>query len=149
MQITQKERKINLEFVSENFETDKKNKTTKCTLVFKPHIKEFAKIYGRPSNRILDAAPKMCKGLKEAFEKELFVTTGVSKCADGEPFDVEAGEEIARFRARARAEKKYNNMLFAYFRLMLDAADRIEKALAQSDSAVMRNNRIAEEIMED
>ena len=142
-------KKINLEFVDERFDTDYEKKTVKCTLVYNPHLREFAKVYGRPSDKLLDSAPKMCKGLKEAFEKNLFVTTGVAKCADGEPFDVEAGEDIASFRARARAEKKYNNMLFAYFRLMLDTADRIETALAQSDTAVMRNNRIAEDIMED
>lgn len=142
MQNAQKERKINLEFVSENFETDKENKTTKCTLVFKPHIKDFAKLYGRPSDKVLETYPKMCRGLKEAFDKELFVTSGVSKCADDEPFDEETGIEIAKQRARARAEKKYNNWLFAYFRLMMETVNKIDRALAQSDIAKLENNRI-------
>ena len=144
MQNKQKERKINLEFVIENFETDKENKTTKCTLVFKPHIKDFAKLYGRPSDKVLEKYPKMCRGLKEAFDKESFVTSGVSKCADNEPFDEEVGIEIARQRARARAEKKYNNWLFAYFRLMMETVDKIDRALAQSDKALSENNRIEE-----
>lgn len=144
MQNTQKEkeRKINLEFVSENFETDKENKTTKCTLVFKPHIKDFANLHGRPSAKVLKNYPKITHGLNEAFDKELFVTSGVSKCADDEPFDEETGIEIARQRARARAEKKYNNWLFAYFRLMMETVDKIERALAQSDKALYQNNRI-------
>lgn len=148
MQNAQKERKINLEFASENFETDKKNKTTKCTLVFNPHIKDFAKLYGRPSDKVLEKYPKMCRGLKEAFDKELFVTSGVSKCADNEPFDEEVGIEIARQRARARAEKKYNNWLFAYFRLMMETVDKIDRALAQSDIAKLENNRIEKSFFE-
>ena len=142
MQKVQKERKINLEFYSEKFETDKENKTTKCTLVFKPHIKDFAELYGRPSDKILKKYPKLCRGLKEAFDKELFVTSGVSKCAYNEPFDEEKGIVIARQRARARAEKKYNNWLYAYFRLMMDTVDKIDRALAQSDMAKFENNRI-------
>ena len=142
MQKVQKERKINLEFYSEKFETDKENKTTKCTLVFKPHIKDFAELYGRPSDKILKKCPKLCRGLKEAFDKELFVTSGVSKCAYNEPFDEEKGIVIARQRARARAEKKYNNWLYAYFRLMMDTVDKIDRALAQSDMAKIENNRI-------
>ena len=144
MQKEQKEKKINLEFYSEKFETDKENKTTKCTLVFKPHIKDFAKMYGRPSDKVLKKYPKMCRGLKEALDKELFVTSGVSKCADNEPFEEETGIEIARQRARARAEKKYNNWLFAYFRLMMETVDKIDRALAQSDKALCQNNRIEE-----
>lgn len=142
MQNTQKERKINLEFYSEKFETDKENKTTKCTLVFKPHIKDFANLYGRPSDKVLKKYPKLCRGLKEAFDKELFVTSGVSKCSDNEPFDEEKGIVIARQRARARAEKKYNNWLYAYFRLMMETVDKIDRALAQSDMAKIENNRI-------
>lgn len=141
-------KKINLEFVNEHFETDTDKKTVKCTLVYKPHIREFAKVYGRPSNKILNSAPKMCNGLKEALEKNMLIATGVAKCANNDPFDVETGMEIASFRARARAEKKYNNMLFAYFRLMMDTTDRIDKALAQSDLAVSRNNRTSKDIME-
>lgn len=149
MQKIQPHKKINLEFVTDNIEVDNENKTVRCTLVYKPHIKEFAKMYGRPSNEILEAAPRMCSGLKEALEKERFVTVGVSKCADGETFDVEKGEEIARFRARARAEKKYNNWLYAYLRLMITTADRIDRALAQSDDAVVRNKKTAQFIMKD
>ena len=148
MQNTQKERKINLEFVSENFETDKESKTTKCTLVFKPHIKDFANLYGRPSNKVLEKYPNLCRGLKEAFDKELFVTSGVSKCSNNEPFDEETVIEIARQRARARAEKKYNNWLFAYFRLILKTVDKIDRALAQSDKALFQNNRIEESFFE-
>lgn len=142
MQKEQKERKINLEFYSEKFETDKENKTTKCTLVFKPHIKDFAKMYGRPSEKVLKKYPKMCRGLEEALDKELFVTSGVSKCADNEPFDEEKGIVIARQRARARAEKKYHNWLFAYFKLMKETVVKIDRALAQSDKAKDENNRI-------
>ena len=142
-------KKINLEFIDENFKIDEEKKTVKCTLKYSPNIKKFAETYGRPSVKILDSAPKMCKGLKEAFEKNLFVTTGVAKCSEEEVFDVETGMKIASFRARARAEKKYNNMLFAYFRLMMDTADRIDKALAQSDIAILRNNKIAESIFEE
>lgn len=144
MQNTQKEKKTNLEFVIENFETDKENKTTKCTLVFKPHIKDFAKLYGRPSDKVLEKYPKMCRGLKEAFDKELFVTSGVSKCSDNEPFDEEKGIVIARQRARARAEKKYNNWLYGYFRLMMETVDKIDRALEQSDKALSENNKIEE-----
>lgn len=129
-------KKINLEFVAEHFETDSKTKTTKCTLVYKPHIKDFAERYGRPSDIILDSAPKLCKGLKEAFEKNVFVTTGVATCREDEPFDVEVGQEIARQRARHRAEKKYNAILFAYFRLMAETVYRIYKSLTQSDIAL-------------
>ena len=99
-------------------------------------------MYGRPSDKVLKPYPKMCRGLKEAFDKELFVTSGVSKCADDEPFDEEKGIVIARQRARARAEKKYNNWLYAYFRLMLETVDKIDRALAQSDIAKFENNRI-------
>ena len=148
MQNTQKERKINLECISENFETDKESKTTKCTLVFKPHIKDFAKLYGRPSDKVLEKYPKMCRGLKEAFDKELFVTSGVSKCSDKERFDKEVGIEIASQRARARAEKKYNNWLFAYFRLMMETVDKIDRALAQSDIAKFENNKFEESLFE-
>ena len=148
MQKEQKERKINLEFYSEKFETDKENKTTKCTLVFKPHIKDFAKMYGRPNDKVLKRYPKMCRGLKEALDKELFVTSGVAKCADNEPFDEETGVEIARQRARARAEKKYNNWLYAYFRLMLETVDKIDRALAQSDIAKIENNKFEESLFE-
>ncbi len=129
-------KKINLEFVSEHFETDNETKTTKCTLIYKPHLKEFAERYGRPSDIILDSAPKLCRGLKKAFERNLFVTTGVAKCREDEPFEVEVGQEIARQRARMRAEKKYNAFLYAYFRLMVETVDRIDKALAQSDIAL-------------
>ena len=62
-------KKINLEFVSESFETDYENKTTKCTLVYKPHIKDFAETYGHPSDDILKTAPKLCRSLKEAYQK--------------------------------------------------------------------------------
>lgn len=144
MQKVQKERKINLEFYSDKFEIDKESKTTKCTLVFKPHIKDFAKMYGRPSDKVLEKCPKMCRGLKEALEKEVFVTIGVAKCADNEPFDVVTGIEIARQRARARAEKKYYNWLYAYFRLIMQTAGKILKAVEQSDKALCQNNRIEE-----
>ena len=149
MQNAQKERKINLEFYSEHFETDKENKTTKCTLVFKPHIKDFAKLYGRPNDKVLEKYPRMCRGLKEAFEKELFVTSGVSKCSDKELFDEEVGIEIARQRARARAEKKYNAWLSAYSMLMMETVNKIDRALAQSDIAKFENNRIERSFFED
>lgn len=147
MQKTHK--KINIEFVDEKFECDNEKKTVKCTLIYKPNIKEFAENYGRPSDKIMSAYPKMCRGLKEAFDKNLFVTTGVAKCAENDVFDFEVGKEIARFRARSRAEKKYNNLIFSYFRLMMDTADKIDKALAQSDMAIEINKRFAKELMKD
>ena len=131
-------RKINLEYVSEVISVDKENGKTKVVVTFNSHLKEFAELYGRPSDVILSEQPKKCAGLKEALEGGTFTATGVAACSKDDVYDEERGIEIARQRARFKAEKKYNRWTFIYAKLMRRTFKSILKANGHSDDALAR-----------
>lgn len=115
-----KPKKIRLEFVKETFSYDEEKRTTKCTLVFRPHFREFAQTYGRPIDEVLEKSPKKYKQLLKALSEDEFVVTGVASCSNGDKFNKEVGAKIAKHRARYRAEKKYNHCLRAYIECLQD-----------------------------
>ena len=140
MQNKPKHKKINLEFVGEDFSIDKEHGKIKCILTYKTHFKDFAELYGRPSDTILSEGKKTYAVLMDVFKKDTFKTSAVSLCGKNDVFDLDLGLEIARQRARARAERKYNYWLRLYISLMKSTQRRLLKALSQSCVAMDVNN---------
>ena len=136
----QKHKKINLEFVGEDFSFDKEHGKTKCTITFNPHFKDFAEIYGRPSDELLKESPKTYAALIDVLNKDFLKTSGVSICSEKDKYDFEFGMEVARQRARTRAEKKYNRWLRLYYDVLEEAERRLVKALQQSCVAMNIND---------
>ena len=142
MQNKPKHKKINLEFVGEDFSFDKEHGKTKCVITFNPHFKDFAELYGRPSDDVLAQSPKSFAALIDVFKKDFFKTSGVSICSEKDNYNFELGIEIARQRARARAERKYNYWLMLYYNMLKEAERRLAKAYQQSFVAMNINDYI-------
>ncbi|MBP5723813.1 MAG: hypothetical protein J6X18_09625 [Bacteroidales bacterium] len=139
MQNKPKHKKINLEFVGEDFSFDKEHGKTKCVITFNPHFKDFAELYGHPSDDVLAQSPKRFAALIDVFKKDFFKTSGVSICSEKDKYDFEFGMEVARQRARARAERKYNHWLVLYYDVLEKCQQRLEKAYRQSLTAMEVN----------
>ena len=142
----QKHKKINLEFVNEEFSFDEEKKTTKCTLTFKPHFKEFAEFYGRPSDDVLSQSPKKFARLIDVFNNDEFTVSGVAVCAKDDVFDRELGVKIAQHRARMRAEKKYNSWLNLYFDFWFEIYYSFAKSMRLSQMALVEYLKKEKEI---
>lgn len=142
MQNKPKHKKINLEFVGEDFSFDKEHGKTKCVITFNPHFKDFAELYGRPSDDVLAEGKKTTAVLIDVFKKDFFKTIGVSICSEKDKYDLELGIEVARQRARARAERKFNHWLMLYYNILEEAERRLVKALQQSCVAMNINDYI-------
>lgn len=137
--------KLNLEYVSEKFEIDENRGITKCIMVCNPHIKDFAELYWRPSDETISKEPIRMKGFAQALSNDTFSVTGVSKCSKDDTYDREKGIELARVRARLRAERKYKHLVECYLFATEDLLRRILHSWHVSNVSMASKYRLEKE----